>query len=192
MSRSLLRAVCRCFSLLYFCSEIACGNSAGNEKLFLDEIMMVMMYSFADLNMRNWPPTNSTLYNACGSIVAGHKAGADPFATLKGFMGEWAGAFATAAAVPTSVQKRSAVAYLTSLFDRLRGVAGPPSVGRLRGGARGASIWAGSCLPVTTRRLARGTGAALARAATARCGTLRRKFLCLPVCASNLPLRVPF
>jgi hypothetical protein len=37
-------------------------DEKGDEALFQDELMMVMMYSWADQNMGNWPPKNSSLF----------------------------------------------------------------------------------------------------------------------------------
>jgi hypothetical protein len=36
---------------------------------------MVMMYSWADQNMGNWPPKNSSLFRACTSMVRAHDKG---------------------------------------------------------------------------------------------------------------------
>ena len=46
-------------------------------------------------NMGNWPPRNSTLQQACTIFTEGHKRKADPFDTLKAFLGEYAGVFAS-------------------------------------------------------------------------------------------------
>jgi hypothetical protein len=40
-------------------------ETADDLKLFVDEINMVVMYSFANLNMANYPPPNTSLRAAC-------------------------------------------------------------------------------------------------------------------------------
>ena len=56
---------------------------------------MVVMYSFANLNMANWPPPDTSLKAACEAIVAG--AEGDAWATLAAFLKGYSGAHASGA-----------------------------------------------------------------------------------------------
>ena len=47
---------------LGICTPLPTYLEKGDEALFQDELMMVMMYSWADQNMGNWPPKNSSLF----------------------------------------------------------------------------------------------------------------------------------
>ena len=47
---------------LGICTPLPTYLGKGDEALFQDELMMVMMYSWADQNMGNWPPKNSSLF----------------------------------------------------------------------------------------------------------------------------------
>lgn len=46
------------------------GDDAATTKLFFEELTMVVMYTFADLNMGNYPPPNTPLRDACRQAVA--------------------------------------------------------------------------------------------------------------------------
>lgn len=60
---------------LGICTPLPMYLEQGDEALFQDELMMVMMYSWADQNMGNWPPKNSSLFRACSSMVEAHNKG---------------------------------------------------------------------------------------------------------------------
>ena len=54
----------------------------NNRSILVEEINMVVMYSFANLNMANYPPPHTSLQAACDSIQATH----DPLEALKDFL----------------------------------------------------------------------------------------------------------
>lgn len=60
---------------LGICTPLPTYLEKGDEALFQDELMMVMMYSWADQNMGNWPPKNSSLFRACTAMVEDHNKG---------------------------------------------------------------------------------------------------------------------
>lgn len=69
---------------LDLCAPLPPYLDAGSVKLLVEEVSMVIMYTFADLNMGNWPPASGTrLELACNAFVAG---AADGWPTLQAFM----------------------------------------------------------------------------------------------------------
>ena len=70
------------------CKPLPDYIASGPDSLLVDELSMVVMYSFANLNMANYPPSSSTgLARACQGIVAGV---AQPWPALAGFLGGFA------------------------------------------------------------------------------------------------------
>lgn len=60
----------------------------ANAQLFRDELNMVFMVTFADLNMANYPPSGSSLEAACSDMVA--TAASDPFGALSRLLSNYA------------------------------------------------------------------------------------------------------
>ena len=81
---------------LDLCAPLPPYLAAGSAALLVEEISMVVMYSFANLNMANWPPPNTSLKAACEAIVAG--AEGDAWATLAAFLKGYSGLHAGAGA----------------------------------------------------------------------------------------------
>lgn len=64
---------------LNLCTPLPQYLQDGGLQLMVDEVSMVISYTFADLNMGNYPPPTpdhpTRLYTACSAIVAGVQAG---------------------------------------------------------------------------------------------------------------------
>ena len=71
---------------LNLCTPLPPYLEAGDGKLLRDEVSMVFMYTFADLNMANWPPPNTQLKAACDLMIASASAGTDAYTTLNTFL----------------------------------------------------------------------------------------------------------
>jgi dipeptidyl-peptidase-2 len=65
---------------LGLCEPLPAYLEEGSLELFFEEVNMVFMYTFADLNMANYPPEGSSLQAACTDFVAA--ADADPLGAL--------------------------------------------------------------------------------------------------------------
>lgn len=65
-------------------------------ELLMQEVSMVVMYTFADLNMANWPPPATALQEACAGIVA--TTPSSPWGALAGFLGGFGAAASASAA----------------------------------------------------------------------------------------------
>lgn len=68
---------------LGLCTPLPAYLQAAGEQEFFDELNMVFMYTFAGLNMGNYPPEGSALQAACSSMVS---ATAEPLAALKALL----------------------------------------------------------------------------------------------------------
>ena len=65
---------------------------ATDASVLAQEVNMVVMYTFADLNMGNWPPPNTTLRSACAGIVVGlATSGVGAWRTLAEFLSLYGG-----------------------------------------------------------------------------------------------------
>ena len=74
---------------LNLCAPLPPYIAAGDAPLMRDEIGMVVAYSFADLNMGNYPPTAATgLARACAALVAAPAGGEWP--ALASFLSNYA------------------------------------------------------------------------------------------------------
>jgi pimeloyl-ACP methyl ester carboxylesterase len=71
---------------LNLCTPLPEYLAQGDGALLRDELSMVVMYSFANLNMANWPPPDTRLRAACDAIVAADGAKADAWTTLADFL----------------------------------------------------------------------------------------------------------
>ena len=58
------------------------GNDAETTKLFYEELDMILMYTFANLNMANNPPQGSSLQTVCNSFLDFVSAG-EPVEAIK-------------------------------------------------------------------------------------------------------------
>ena len=68
------------------CAPLPAYLEAGDAQLLIDELAMVFQYTWADLNMGNWPPTQATrLALACAGFVGG-SAG---WPAIAGFLGSY-------------------------------------------------------------------------------------------------------
>jgi hypothetical protein len=56
----------------------------ADDELFMQELLMIYMFTFADLNMGNYPPTGSDLQNACHDFVT--NGDSDTFGVLSRFL----------------------------------------------------------------------------------------------------------
>ena len=81
---------------LNMCAPLPQYMQDGDTQLLVDEVSMVASYTFANLNMGNYPPTQATgLARACAAIVAG--AASAPWPTLATFLSTYTSAFGGAA-----------------------------------------------------------------------------------------------
>ena len=72
---------------LNLCTPLPPYIETGDGALLRDEINMIVMYSFADLNMGNWPPPDTRLKAACDNFVAAASGGGtNPYTTLSSFL----------------------------------------------------------------------------------------------------------
>ena len=86
---------------LNLCQPLPAYLEEGNGELLKLELAMVFQYTWADLNMGNYPPTNATrLAQACASIEAG--AYQDPWGTLAAFFGGFSSALGGAGSSSSS------------------------------------------------------------------------------------------
>lgn len=67
---------------LGLCAPLPPYLDAGDASLLADEVAMVVAYSFANLNMANYPPPNTALRAACLAI----EAAPTPWAAMAGFL----------------------------------------------------------------------------------------------------------
>jgi hypothetical protein len=72
---------------LNLCTPLPAYLDAGDAHLLQEEVSMVLMYSFANLNMANWPPPNTSLRAACTALV--ENAGADAWKALSTFLSSY-------------------------------------------------------------------------------------------------------
>ena len=76
---------------LNMCSPLPQYLEDGDAQLLVDEVSMVATYTFANLNMANYPPTQNTgLATACAMIV--EKVASDPWGTLAAFLSGYSAA----------------------------------------------------------------------------------------------------
>ena len=71
-------------SSLGLCTPLPAYMDQGDVSVLVNEINMVVMYTFADLNMGNYPPPNTTLQAACMAIEA--TVATNPAAALSQFL----------------------------------------------------------------------------------------------------------
>lgn len=69
---------------LNICEPLPDYLDDADDELFMQEILMVFMYTFADLNMGNYPPTGSDLQNACNDFVT--NGASDTYGVLQRFL----------------------------------------------------------------------------------------------------------
>eukprot|EP00472_Partenskyella_glossopodia_P001309 CAMPEP_0197526400 /NCGR_PEP_ID=MMETSP1318-20131121/17701_1 /TAXON_ID=552666 /ORGANISM="Partenskyella glossopodia, Strain RCC365" /LENGTH=417 /DNA_ID=CAMNT_0043080549 /DNA_START=207 /DNA_END=1460 /DNA_ORIENTATION=- len=69
---------------LGICEPLPKYMEQGDVQLLRDEISMVVSYTFANLNMGNYPPPDTDLKRACSMLVKMHKD--DAFAALRAFL----------------------------------------------------------------------------------------------------------
>lgn len=82
------------------CTPLPAYLDAGDAALLAEELNMVFMYSFANLNMANYPPTSATgLAAACRQI----EGSATPWAAISGFLSGY-GAAARRGAAPEALR----------------------------------------------------------------------------------------
>jgi len=80
---------------LGLCAPLPQYMQDGDAQLLVDEVSMVVSYTFANLNMANYPPTPATgLAQACAAIVA--NGAAAPWQTLATFLSSYSSAYAGA------------------------------------------------------------------------------------------------
>ena len=83
-------------SKLNLCAPLPEYMQDGDVQLLIDEVSMVASYTFANLNMANYPPTQATgLARACAAIVAG--AQTDPWGTLSNFLSSFSSVYGAGA-----------------------------------------------------------------------------------------------
>ena len=71
---------------LNLCQPLPAYLEEGSGELMTLELAMIFQYTWANMNMGNYPPTNATrLWQACAAIEAG--AQQDPWGTLAAFFG---------------------------------------------------------------------------------------------------------
>jgi pimeloyl-ACP methyl ester carboxylesterase len=72
---------------LNLCTPLPAYLQAGDATRLAQEVAMIVQYTFADLNMANYPPGPSTrLSTACAGIESAQAGGGSPWAALSSFL----------------------------------------------------------------------------------------------------------